>query len=744
MQPHHAKRSFKQMLQWSLCTALMWAGMAQAQQTPVISCSTDPTIFNTGALAVNGVYSASNGKKPLSPVSNDDHWRILTPATDPSTVNDVAGAGLTYSPIQVARPGAGNAAWIQSPFGNAEWVGLNSGIAYAVYRYDFTLDPAVDLASFNLQFDGYTDDYLRYVYVNDAKIYDYSANVTPAGGVGGFSAGARVGTNLSAAVLAAKGTSWKGGGQVNSIYFVIKNLTAPTGLLVQTTSQALCTMPPALRIEKAIVPLPGDTPIYNTAPTVATNNGWVTYEVSVINSGSTAANGTRIYDPLPAGGIQNPPVGTVPGGNNRPTRGQWKCAVPSGSTATCPTLTSTTWPLDVTIGGTGTGSLPASSSLRFYFTTQFTSNVTTAGPFVITNTATMTPPSGFSCAAQPGYPTPCSASASISTGQMVAITKSVNTPGPLYPGEDAVYTVTVKNPGGPDVSNVRVTDPLPAGFESATWTCQGSPGAGCPAPSGTMNPSTPLQQTITRMDGGATVTYTIRARVSTTNPPSAVTDVTNRATIDSTTLTPQCYNEATQTAMAWTATNCFATADTKISPLMAVTLTKTPASGTLFAGGTIDYVVTVTNVAGKPATSGTLSDTWPAGIAASNVACSVTDASNATTTVTPCPAPSTLAATPLAVALKAGDVFTYKATATVPAGTTPGSFIDNKATWTPSDIAHTTCNGANAACDASTRHTVSAPAPVPIDARWMLIALSVLLALAAAAHQQRARKGMRK
>src|SRR5262249_6533007 len=51
-------------------------------------------------------------------------------------------------------------------------------------------------------------------------------------------------------------------------------------------------------------------------------------------------------------------------------------------------------------------------------------------------------------------------------------------------GTQTTYTITVTNGGPSDVSGVRVTDPLPAGVASATWSCTVTGGGSCTDPTG--------------------------------------------------------------------------------------------------------------------------------------------------------------------------------------------------------------------------------------------------------------------
>ncbi len=93
------------------------------------------------------------------------------------------------------------------------------------------------------------------------------------------------------------------------------------------------------------------------------------------------------------------------------------------------------------------------------------------------------------------------------------------------PGETVAYVLTVANAGPSAATNVNVVDTLNAEFAGATWTCAAASGATCPNLTGTGS----INETIPAVGPGATVTYTLRAQIST----SARGSVTNTATVTS-------------------------------------------------------------------------------------------------------------------------------------------------------------------------------------------------------------------
>jgi uncharacterized repeat protein (TIGR01451 family) len=75
-------------------------------------------------------------------------------------------------------------------------------------------------------------------------------------------------------------------------------------------------------------------------------------------------------------------------------------------------------------------------------------------------------------------------------------------------GEAVTYTITVTNAGPAPVLAARVVDIVPAGLESATWTCTPSEGAGCGV-SGSGN----IDDTV-NLGPSASVTYSLEATVA--------------------------------------------------------------------------------------------------------------------------------------------------------------------------------------------------------------------------------------
>ena len=589
-----------------------------AQSVPTVTCSTDPAIFNTGINGING-YSVNSPKLPIP--SLDEHWSIASAFSDIFTSTEASALNYAVGPVD--RPGAGNTAWVQSPFGNAEWIGVQYGRDYYVYRYEFNLDASVDPSSFNLSLNLYVDNQVKRVLINDGAIFDYTNNGVITG-VGGFSAGGNVPILLN--------NGWKTGS--NIIYVVVWNQGDPSGLLVQSSGTASCS--PPLNVSKQAVTASGAA---YTGLAVA--NAPIYYDITVTNASTKDASGTLLKDTIP--------LGLESSGST------WTCTRPIGSSAICPTPSTGAFPLNATLP-----TLPAGSSLKFRIASKF-SNPLPASATVITNTATIepSPASGLTCDGREGFPTPCTSSASIATSPLVSVTKTAASQGPLYPGQNAIYSVIVKNEGAAELTNVVLTDVLPLGFSSGTWTCQSPIGsqAICPQNSGALLAGGSINQTIPSMRANSSLIYTITGIVDEIT--EQANNVINTATIAAGNSTWICFDPLTgQTKVK----PCSSSAPVNLWPNPMVQLSKTAAmTAPLFSGQQISYTVTARNLGKVPVTGVHIIDPIPTGL--ENMSWTCTGNGSATCTIPSGAGPLDM----IVPTMEAGDSLVYILTATASA-----------------------------------------------------------------------------
>ena len=381
----------------------------------------------------------------------------------------------------------------------------------------------------------------------------------------------------------------------------------------------------------------------STSSTVAQPGGTVSYTVTVTNGGAVAAPNTVVADPIPTGLASF----------------TWSCSAAGG--AACPNATGS-GAINETLA-----TFPAGGSVQY----QISAVVSAAPPATVTNTATATPPAGGVCsdASTP----PCSSSAALPAGAIVAIQKSTTTT-TVLPNGPVSFVVKVTNTGSVAAPNTLLSDPLPAGIASQTWTCAGSGGAVCPSASS----SGALNETIATLPAGGALTYTIAA-VAVASPPASVS---NTATI-------------TPPAGGVCAGSCSDTAVVSAGPVVSVT--KSTAATVVLPSGTIVYTIVVESAGAVPASNTALSDPLPMGIDSAIWTCAATGGAV-------CPAASGSGGISETIAtLPTGGRLTYTSNAV--AASQPLATTTNTATITPP---------AGGACVGSCSATVSTPAAAVI------------------------------
>ncbi|WP_408952307.1 DUF6923 family protein [Lysobacter sp. Hz 25] len=197
------------------------------------------------------------------------------------------------------------------------------------------------------------------------------------------------------------------------------------------------------------------------------------------------------------------------------------------------------------------------------------------------------------------------ATANITFGADLALTKT-NTPGvngnvdqandTYTPGTNVVYTIVVSNSGPFGAQNATVSDPLPAGITTASWTCSGSAGGVCAASgSGAINDAT------VDLPVGGSVTYLLTVTV----PANFTGALSNTATVTA----------GTGTSEANTANNQATDSDTSVSRLTISKISLGGVGAFNFTGtnGVVAQTLTTT-VAGTPV-SGVIQTLTTVGVA---------------------------------------------------------------------------------------------------------------------------------
>ena len=378
------------------------------------------------------------------------------------------------------------------------------------------------------------------------------------------------------------------------------------------------------------------------APTI-TPGGVVHYTVVVTNNGAVSADGTTVSDPIPAGISSQ----------------SWTCAAQAGASCTA----SGTGAISDTLAN-----FPPSS----FVTYTLTATVSSTPPATIANTASATPLAG-TCAPDNTAP-PCTATASSTPLPQVQISKSANAAS-VIPGSTIIYTVEVKNTSAVAADGTTVSDAVPAGITTQSWTCTATGGATCAA-----SGSGPISDTLATFPAGAVATYTITATVSSA-PPASITNTASTTPGGNGVCAPANTAAPCTATVALGSVPIIEISQTVVvntlgthSALLHVTKRGETSKATVTPGNTVTYTVVVTN-AGAVAADGTVvNDAMPVGIAAWSWICAGTGGAT-------CSASGNGNINDTIATFPVGGVVTYTITATV--SNTPPATITNTATATP-------------------------------------------------------------
>jgi uncharacterized repeat protein (TIGR01451 family) len=225
------------------------------------------------------------------------------------------------------------------------------------------------------------------------------------------------------------------------------------------------------------------------------------------------------------------------------------------------------------------------------------------------------------------------------------------------PGETRTYSIVVSNSGPFGAHGVMVSDPLPAGITSASWTCSGTAGGICAA-----SGSGAINDTAVGLPVGASVTYLLALTV----PQDYTGDLSNTVTVtpgSATTDTNLSNNQATDVDQVALTAN--------------LSITKTSTTSPVTSGGNITYSIVAVNNGPSAAPNAIVSENWTA---LPGLDCSTTTGGGTATCAasgtagTQCPAtvtPEGLQSGLLIPAFPNGGIVTFTLTCRVTATGTP-------------------------------------------------------------------------
>jgi uncharacterized repeat protein (TIGR01451 family) len=305
-------------------------------------------------------------------------------------------------------------------------------------------------------------------------------------------------------------------------------------------------------------------------------------------------------------------------------------------------------------------------------------------------------------------PPNCTIIVTPSPGQ-VTITKAVvdaNGNNLAEPGEQLTYTIALINSGGTDVAGFGVTDPLDGNVVFASASNGGVFVGGVVTWTGLTVPA------------NSNLVLTVVVNVADPLPPG-VTQIGNLA-YETGQPSPDC-------SALPTPPNC-----TEIpigaTPPPQLSVTKTANVVTVLPGGTVVYTITVVNSGTVTATNVVISDPMPAGMVSFAWTCAAANGAS-------CAAASGNGAINETIAsFPSGGRLVYTVTATL--SDNPPANVTNIVSVSPSG--NTLCLPGNTPppCSAGVPIVVivgggPAPIPTPIDNRWMLLIMGLLLTAAA-------------
>lgn len=360
------------------------------------------------------------------------------------------------------------------------------------------------------------------------------------------------------------------GGFLSLVGVVSQALTLSTG--AEPTNDGDTDDNTNLTLDFGFVPNVDVSVVKSDSPTTVLAGNQITYTMTVSNGGPSAADNVVLTDILPAG-TSFVSVNTSQGtaANNSGTITANLGTIAAGGSATVTLVVSTASSLADNATVNNTATVTSD-----YLDTDLTNN---------------------------------SDSTSTAVDRLVdlAITKT-DSPDPVLVNGQLTYTLTVINNGPSDASGVIITDNIPATLNIVSATSNDA------TVSTTGNTVTFTAATLA---SGATATATIVVSVADTT----ITTVANTATVTSVETDSNPNNNSS-------------TANTTVTPVADLRITKTDSTDPVIAGGTMSYTLTVVNDGPSGATNVVVTDILPAGLTFTSATASQGSVNHASGTVT--------------------------------------------------------------------------------------------------------------
>jgi uncharacterized repeat protein (TIGR01451 family) len=302
----------------------------------------------------------------------------------------------------------------------------------------------------------------------------------------------------------------------------------------------------------------------------------VQYRITINNDGPSAATGVQIDDSLVAA-LRN---------------ATWTCSPSAG--ASC-----------ARASGVGSPLVQASIGVGAEVVLVVDATIDPASDGTLSNTVDVTLPPTI-VDPTPG-PVPGTTSATDSTSLVptadLSVTKS-NGVTSAVPGEQATYTITVRNSGPSAASGVTVTDAIPASLLYATWTCSATGGSNCASASGVGG----IASSVDLAPNGV-ATYTLIAEID----QQATGTLTNTVSVGLPSgITDPDSSDRTATDID------------SLLPAADLIVTKTHSPTVVVPGQQVAYTVRVSNLGPSAANGTSIVDTLPSSLANASWTCTPT------------------------------------------------------------------------------------------------------------------------
>jgi uncharacterized repeat protein (TIGR01451 family) len=216
-----------------------------APANPTVDCSTDPAIFNTGINPATTGVLANNALDNNWQVSTTDLTTTFPAGFQPPASNVTYASAIVGNPIpRPASQPSGSGRWDVSPSPRANWItelGMTTQQGAGntwYYRYDFTLDAAVEPSLFSVGLRLLSDNAASEIWVNGVPQSPSNASLPQGASSSAYNPYLYLGYTTARAIDVSLAEGWETG--PNSIVVQVLSGAPWQGLLAWATSGITC------------------------------------------------------------------------------------------------------------------------------------------------------------------------------------------------------------------------------------------------------------------------------------------------------------------------------------------------------------------------------------------------------------------------------------------------------------------------------------------------------------------------